>query len=334
MDVQEIQMRKALGTWTPDRYLSNLAIMHFESPTYAHKRLFPICPVQFPSGHYYEFSKADLARDNVKLKPPYGSVQPGIFGINTNSYSCQVWQAIVGLDKIMNLPYEREGAIDPIRYRTRHLAEQIALHQEIEFAEKFFKASAWTNVWTGANTANAAQKKFKKFDAADSDPVGLIEDRMIEIRRNGRRKPNKLALGVETFKALKNHKSILERIMYTGNATNPAVVNEQVLAQVFGVEEVVVLDCTFNAAGIGQEDMQFVSDSKAALLMYTPQTPQPEEASAGYIFTWQLQGGDYINVEQHEGPAASHTDLLEAVIAYDMRRTSDDLAVFLSDCVG
>lgn len=336
MEVKDIQIQKNLGTWQPNLELSNLAIMYYESPTYAHKRIFPVCPVTLSSGHYYTFSKADLARDNVHQKPPYGSVAPAVFGIGDNSYSCKVYQAIIGLDEIMVLPYQRTNAtVDPRRLRVPTLAEQIALHQEIDFAEKFFKASAWTNVWTGAATTNVNNKQFKKLDNSDVDPVAFFDDRMIEIRRNGRRRPNKLALGIETYVALKNNPFILDKIKYSGTTQNPAIVNENVLAQIFGVDEVIVLDATYNDAGYGAtENMKYVCSPKGALLLYAPQAPSIEEPSAGYLFTWLLNGNDYIAVDEIQGAPATHTTLLEGVLAYDMQKTSDDLAIYFEDCVG
>ena len=336
MEVKDIEIQKALGTWKPSQYLSNLAIAYYEEPTYAHRRIFPVCPVGIPSGHYYEFSKADLARDNVHQKPPYGSVAPAVFGINDKSYSCKVYQILIGLDEIMTLPYQRmNAAIDPRRIRVRTITEQIAHSQEIAFAKNFFNATAWTNTWTGAATADATTKKFKKFDNSDVDPVVFFDERATEIRRAGRSRPNKIALGIETYNALKNNPFILERIKYSGTTQNPAIVNENVLAQIFGVAEVIVLDATYNAANYGAaEDMQFVCDSKGALLLYTPDTPQIDTASAGYIFTWQLDGGNYIAVDTHEGAPATHTQLMEGIVAYDMKKTGDDLAIYFADCCG
>ena len=193
----------------------------------------------------------------------------------------------------------------------------------------------WSNEWTGAASANVAQKKFTKFDNSDVDPVAFFDARMIDIRRNGRRKPNKLALGVETFAALKNNPFVKERIKYSGTTQNPAVVNESVLAQIFGVDQVIVLDATYNDAGAGQaEDMKFVCDSKGALLLYAPDAPQIDLPSAGYTFTWQINGGDYIAIDTFEGKGGSHTDFMEAIIATDMKKTSDDLAIYFKDCVG
>ena len=338
MNTNDIEIRKAMGNWKPNVYLSNLCTAYFEDATYASKRLFPVCPVDLPSGYFYEFSKADLARDYVQRKPDNGAVQPAIMGHSDNSYSCHVDQIIIGLDQIITLAYQRAtapGMADPRRARVRTIAEQIVQHQEIEFARKFFNTGVWTNEWTGAATADTANKKFKRFDNSDVDPVDFIDDRIIDIRREGRRNPNKLALGIETFKALKNNPAILERIKYSGTMQNPAIVNENVLAQVFGVDQVVVLDATYNDAGIGEpENMKFICDSKGALLLYTPDTPQVDVPSAGYLFTWNLNDGNYTAIDTFEKNDGSHTDFIEGIIAYDMKKTSDCLACYMTGCVG
>ena len=333
MNTTDILIEKSQHSWKPNIYLSNVAMKYYESATYAHKRLFPVCQVNLPSGYYYEFKKGDLARDNVKKKPNYGKVAPALFGHSEHSYSCHVDQILLGIDRIIALPYQRAGEVDPYRERIPTLTEQIALHQEIDFAEHFFNTNAWANVWTGAAAANESQKKFKKFDDT-TDPVEFFDKRAVEIRREGRRRPNKLALGMDVFVALKNNAAIKERIRYSGTTQNPAIVTESVLAQVFGVDQVVVLDATYNDAAIGQPDnMKYVCDSKSALLLYAPDTPQIDSPSAGYTFTWNIDGSNYIAVRTYEGEPASHTELLEGIIAYDMKKTSDDLAIFFKDCV-
>ena len=106
------------------------------------------------------------------------------------------------------------------------------------------------------------------------------------------------------------------------------------MAQIFGVDTVVVLDSTYNAGTVGEpENMQFVCDSKGALLLYAPDAPQIDEPSAGYMFTWMLNGGDYIAVDTFEKNDGSHTDFVEGLLAYDFRKTSDELACYMADCV-
>lgn len=333
LTTNDLIVQKNLGVFEPNRYLSNLSIAFFEEPQYAHRRVFPTVPTDLPTGYFYEFGKADLARDNLQIKPPYGAVQPAILGLDKQAYNCQTHQILLAQDKIMRLPFEREGIFDPVRTRVKTLTEQINIHLELHFAENFFKSGIWAEEWQGAASDNAAQKKFKYFNK-DTDPTTFLEARAVDLKRNGRRRPNKLVLGVETYAALRNNKAIVERVKYSGTTVSPAVVNEQCLAQIFGVEEVIVADATYNAAKLGQaENMQYIADPKGALLLYTPDAPSIETPSAGYIFAWTISGNDYIAVTLLEGDAVNHVDYLEGLVSYDMRKTSDALAVYLGNCV-
>lgn len=339
MNVKEIEIKKALGTWKPNQYLTNMSMAYFQQGEFAARTLFPICPVSLSSSYYYTFSKGDLARDNVQQKPAYGHVAPAVMGLNDNTYACKVDQVLVGIDKIITLNYTRSnapGVVDPRRAKVRFITEQMNLHQDIQFAKNFFQAGVWKNEWEGAATADAATKKFLKFDDTNCDPVALFDSLINEISRVGRRKPNKLALGVDVFTALKANPFIKERVKYTGTTANPAVVTEQVLAQLFGVEQVVVLNSTYNSASPGEEaNMEFICDSKSALLCYATSSPQIDEPSAGYIFAWDMLGnGSYIATTQFPGRPEDHTEFIEGLVATDMKKTGDDLAVFLKDCVG
>ena len=338
ISVKDIEVKKALGTWKPNAYLSNMCMAYFQQGEYAARELFPVCPVGLSSSYYYIFSKGDLARDNVQRKPAFGHVAPAIMGQTDSTYACKVDQVLVGIDKISALDYTRSGApgsADPRRAKVKFVAEQMNLHQDLLFAKNFFKAGVWKNEWEGAATANAAAKKFLKFDDSNCDPVGLFDGLINEVRRVGRRKPNTLALGVDVVAKLKLHHFIMERIKFSGTTANPAIVTEQVLAQLFGVEKVVVLDSTYNDAPAGaDENMKYICDSKSALLCYTTDTPQIDEPSAGYIFAWDMLGdGKYTATSQFDGSPADHSEFIEGLIATDMKKTSDDLAVFLKNCV-
>ena len=293
--------------WKPNRYLTNMSMAYFADPKdHVATSIFPICPVDFSTGFYYEFLKGDLARDNVARKPAFGKVAPAKMGHTDNSYKCVVDQIIVGVDQIGAINYQRAGvpaSIDPRRSKVRFVSEQQLLHLDILFAESFFKTGVWANEFTGISSGTPSGSQFLKFNDANFDPVNFFDARKREIKLAGRRMPNKLSLGYDSFTALKNHPDILERVKYTGGTANPAIVNEQVLAQVLGFEEVKVLEATYNAAEEGQpDDMKFVCESDGALLTYTTNAPAIDEPSAGYIFTWDMLGnGNYMATDQFEG---------------------------------
>jgi hypothetical protein len=324
--------------WRPNQYLTNMSMAFFQNPAdFVATSIFPVCPVQLSAGYFYTFSKADLARDNVQRKPAFGKVSPAVMGQEDNNYKCEVDQILVGIDQIATLNYQRSnapGVADPRRAKVRFASEQMLLHQDIVFASKFFRSGVWGNELQGSDTGSG-EGEFMKFTDSSFDPVGFFDDLKIQIKRNGRRNPNRLALGIEAYTALKNHPAVMERVKYTGTTANPARVTPQVLAELFGIEQVKVLESTYNAAGIGQPaDMEFVCDSKSALLCYATPTPQIDEPSAGYIFTWDMLGnGSATAFDQFEGEKGTHTEFVEGIMSSDMKKTCDDLAVYLHDCV-
>ena len=91
---------------------------------------------------------------------------------------------------------------------------------------------------------------------------------------------------------------------------------------------------TDNLEILCDSDMEYICDSKAALLCYATPTPQIDEPSAGYIFTWDMLGnGAPVAFDQFEGEAGTHSEFVEGLMSSDMKKTCDDLAVFLKDCV-
>jgi hypothetical protein len=334
---QSIQAQIAKG-WKPNNYLTNLSVAHFQPDDwFVSPFIFPIVPVQLSTSHYYKFSKADLARDNVQRKPQFGKAQPMIFGSEEALYKCEVDQIIVGIDQIGTLDYQRAGTpgiSDPRRAKVRLATEQMKLHMDRVFAEGYFKTGIWTNEYTGVTGAAPAGKQFYKFDDANFDAVHFFGGLRTEMKRNGRRNPNTLALGVEAYEGLKRNPEILERVKYSGSTANPATINQNVLAQLLEIDRVVVLNSTYNAGSLGEEDMQFICDSKGALLCYAAPNPAIDEASAGYTFAWDMLGnGQYLAFDQYEGEKGTHTEYVEGLMSYTPEKVCDELGYFLTKCV-
>ena len=298
--------------WKPNRYLSNMSMAFFNNNAdYVATKIFPICPVQNSTGFYYEFLKGDLARDNVQRKPAFGKVQPAKRGHTDSTYKCEVDQVITGIDSINALDYTRSGvpaSIDPRRSSVRFINDQMLLHLDLTFAEKFFKTGVWQNEFTGVDSTPGSNQMLK-FTDANFDPIAFL--------------------------ALKKHPDILERVKYGGSTPNPAIVNEKVIAELLGFDEVTVLMATYNKAEEGQpDDMDFICESDGALMCYVTNSPQIDEPSAGYIFTWDMLGnGSYMATDQFEGEGGTHSEFVEGLMSTDMRKTCDDLACYMSKCV-
>ncbi len=333
---EQVQANIAKG-WKPNLYLTNMSVAYFQKPEdFIARKLFPLCPVQLSTSNYYKFSRADLARDNVHRKPAFGAVAPAIFSESEDTYKCEVDQIRVGIDSLKTLNYQRTnapGMIDPRRAKVRLVSESLQLHLDLGFASAFFNENAWTQTKAGV-AATPGTNQFLRFSDSNFDPVHFFNDLITDMKQNTRRRPNKLALGVKAYNALCEHGDIIDRVKYSGSTPNPAIVNANVLAQLLGLEEVVVLESTYNSAGEGKEDMKFVCNPCDALLCYANPTPAVDEPSAGYIFTWDMLGnGQFVALDQYPGENGTHAEFIEGLISTDAKKVCDDLGVYLDGCV-
>ena len=334
-----ISAQIAKGAFRPHTALTNMALAYYQnSKNYFAKAIFPVCRVSMSSDNYYVFDKEDLLRDNWSRKPAYGQVTPAVVSEHTETYACQVDQMIMGIDQIRQTDLQRRqgpNIRDPRQQRTKTIAEQANIHQDLLFAEKYFKAGVWGNEWAGIDDTNVSGNQFIKFSNHNSDPIQFINTQKTAMQRQTGRTPNKLAIGANVFDALRYHPAILERIKYGGTTANPANVTENVLSQLFGVEELVVLMSIHNQAKQGKDaDMEFIGDPNALLLAYATDAPSIDEPSAGYIFTWDMLGdGQILPIIHRVKDDATHSEEVEGLMATDMKKTADDLAVFCKDVV-
>ena len=330
----------AKGAFKPHTALTNMALSYYQNAAnYFARAIFPVCPVTLSSDNYYIFDKEDLLRDNWQRKPAYGKVMPAVLSEHTETYNCQVDQMIMGIDQIRQTDLQRRQgpslARNPKQQRTKTIAEQANIHQDIQFANAYFKKGAWNDEWTGVDSTSVSGKQFIKFSNDNSDPITFIDQRKTAMHEATGRTPNRLAIGANVFNALKAHPGILERVKYGGTTANPASITENVLAQLFGVEKLVVLKSIYNKADQGADaDMNFIGDPNALLLAYATSAPSIDEPSAGYIFTWDMLGnGQMLPILNYLGENGTHTEYIEGLMAHDMKKTADDLAMFLADAV-
>lgn len=334
-----IQADIAKGTFRPHTALSNMALAYYQSDVKAFaKTIFPICPVSLSSDNYYIFDKEELLRDSWQRKPQYGKVDPAVLSEHTESYACVVDQMIMGIDRIRQTDLTRRqgpATRDPRMQRTRTMAGQANIHQDNMFANRFFKKGVWGHEETGVDSTAPTKGQFIKFSNGNSDPVALIDTKATEMEQETGRRPNRLALGVNVYNELKRHPGILERVKYGGSTANPALITENVLAQLFSMEKLSVQRSIMNKAKPGQAaKMEYIGDPNSFLLAYATDTPSIDEPSAGYIFLWDMLGdGNVMPVLNYEGEPGTHAEFVEGLMATDMKKTADDLAMYFTDVV-
>ena len=336
----QISMQIAKGEFRPHTMMTNMALNYFQSfDNYFARGIFPIVRVRMSSDNYVRWSLEDLLRNNWQLKPAYGKVTPTVIGEDSDTYSVKVYQDIRGIDEIRETDISRRQGPSQFnntrQWLTKSIAEGASIKQDIDFANKFFRSGAWANEWSGVDNTTPGDKEFIKWNNDNSDPITFVADRALEMLEKTGRKPNRLAMGANVMNALRKHPAILDRIKYGGTSANPAQVNVNALKSLFEMSHLTVMQSIHNPTALGAEpDIQFVADPNAILLAYAPDTPSLREPSAGYIFQWDMLGdGQIMPMFQFKGEGGTHSEFVEGLMAYDMKKTADDLAVFCSGVV-
>ena len=330
----------AKGLFRPHTALSNMALNYFQSfNNYFARAIFPICRVRQSADNYYRFTLEDLLRNGWQPKPAYGKVMPTVFGEDTDTYAVKVYQMIMGIDEIRETDVQRRQAPgfvnDTRQIQTQMLSEQANIFMDEMFANRFFRSGVWAQEMSGVDNTTPGENEFIKWNNDNSDPVQMIAEMKQEMLEKTGREPNRLALGADVFTALRKHPAILERVKYGGSTPNPAKVTQNVLSQLFEVDKMVVMRSIHNNSKQGKDaDISFIADPKAMLLAYAADAPSVKTPSAGYIFQWDMLGnGQTMPIFHYPGEPGTHSEYIEGMMAIDMKKTADDLAVFCKDVV-
>jgi hypothetical protein len=315
-----------------DALLSNISVAYMQSAdNFIADKVFPIVPVKKASDFYLEFPRGYFFRDNVGPRPMGGVPNIAGYKLDKGTYFCEEQALEATLDD-----RERANATppyDPEKSKVRFLTQQHLIHRDRDWANKFFKTGIWNHEWEGKSAdPNASSKEFLQFNDSKSDPISFIDQRKEEIAESTGYEPNVLTLGRAVFRALKNHPLVRERIQYTQRG----IITNQLLAELFEVDRVVVPGGVYNAAVEGDDDdFEFIVSKKDALLAYAAPAPGIDVPSAGYIFSWTgLLGDAALESGVWRGrDDRAHSDWFQVRMAYDMKKVAADLGLFLKNAV-
>ena len=317
--------------------LTNVSIAYMQDPNdFIARKVFPTVPVKKQSDLYWKFSKSDVRRTDVQRRAP-GTKAPGTgWKNNTDSYYAHAYSVRKDLDDQTTTNADSTWNLEKIS--TQNLTQQLLINQDLEWSSTFFTNGVWDTEYLGVASAPSSGE-FIQWDQAGSDPVSLVSEWVIRFRELNGRKPNKMVIGADVMRALKQHPDIIDRIKYT----KTGIVTEDLIASLFDIQTIMVAYASYtDVAEINDAKAQdaaatysFITDSKSALLMYSPDAPALQTPAAGYTFAWTgLYSGNSagIKVKRYRlEEIESH--VIEASTAYDMKVVSPDMGVFIEDAV-
>jgi len=307
-----------------NRPLTNLSVHYAqEQDMFVADRAFTPVPSEQQSNTYYEYDRGFFWRNEME-KRAEGTESKGVgYSVSTSPYFCDVY----GLhhDISDRRRSNADANFDLDAEAVDLLTHQALIRREKDWANDFFT----TSVWTGATNVGAGTQ----WNAASgSTPINQIRAGHTGIMQRTGKKANTLILPFDVRQALLDNDTIIDRIKFSG-AQNPALTTDQILAQVFDVERILVGGAIENTAAEGAtNDLNFIL-SDGALLLYVAPSAGLYTPSAGYTFVWTGLFGTAANGMRITRMRSDLTqsDRVEMEQSYDQKLVSADMGHFFEN---
>jgi len=315
-----------------DYALTNFSLAYLQDESgFVADKVFPIVPVDKQTNKYFTYPKDTFLRAGGAITP-FGVMAPQTgFTLSSDSYSADVWRwsTMITPDVRANA----DSALSNIDQQAAMVVTKgLLIQREVQWGSTYFTTGIWGTNKTGGTDFVVWN------DQSGSDPISDVLNGKATVLENTGIEPNTLTVGYNVHKALIQHPMLLERIKYNGGPTNPAMVTNDMIAQVFGLDKYLVAKSVQATNAEGQSVTTAFVLGNHALLTYSAPAPGLMTPSAGYNFVWSnLTGLNNMGIATFRTPmpwlgqsAAGVTELIEGQFAFDMKATATDLGYFFS----
>lgn len=267
-----------------NRPLTNMSVAYLQdAKNFVAQRAFPRVTSPNKSNVYYTYPKAYWLTSQAQKRAAGAESAGSGYTLSTTTFNCER----DAIHKDIDDP-TRQNADQPLdldREASLWGTQQLMLKMETAWATAYFATSIWDN--SGSQGGGA-------WELAASTPIEDIRTAKRTVLGNTGFVPNTLILGAKCFDNLIDHPDILDRIKYTGTNRNPAQVDETALAELFGIERVMVCRAVQNTVTEAKTPSYgFIAGTRHALLLYSAPSPGLYTPSGGYTFVWNgVPGGD------------------------------------------
>ncbi|RQY11172.1 major capsid protein [Burkholderia stagnalis] len=268
-----------------DPVLTNLAI-GYTNAEFIGQSLMPIVEVEKEGGKIPKFGKESFRLYNTEraLRAKSNRMNPEDLG------AVDIVLDEHDLEYPIDYREDQESAFPLEQAAVQTVTEAIQLRREKMVAD----LAQNPNSYTSGNKKQLSATE--KFTAANSDPVGVVEDGKEAIRTKIGRRPNTMVIGASAYKTLKAHPQLIEKIKYSMKG----IVTVDLLKEIFEVDNIAVGEAIY------ADDKDRFTDIWGAniVLAYVPlqrnsQQRTPYEPSYGY--TLRKKGNPVVDTRMEDG---------------------------------
>jgi hypothetical protein len=313
--------------------LTDVSVAYMQSAdAYIADKVFPAVPVNHQSDRYYVFSKSDFFRDEAQKRADATESAGGGFNLTTDGYTADVWafHKDVG-DQVRS---NADAAIDIEMVSSEFCTQRLLIRRDRLFVSTFMNTGVWGTDITGVASGPTGPQTIQWSNGLTSDPIGDITARKSDVLLSTGMEPNVLVLSYPVFTALTLHPLIIDRIKYTSMPTARNL-TAALLAEMFGVDEVIVSKAVYNAGIEGGADAFNWIMGKSALLAYRAPSPGLMIPSSGYIFPWRgYTGLNDMGIRTSSWYEQKlRATRVECEMAFAMKQVAGDLGVYFTGIV-
>lgn len=325
-----------------DRPLTNMSLHYIQNTAdFIAHRFFPTVPVNnasdlfdyYPSGYFDRIHESRRAEEGIANTIGYK--------VSQKSYSVEedALRTFISDKKRANCDSSRRLDAEATALVTRALL----LAKEKRFVETFMTTGLWTTNMAGV-ASNPSTNQFIKWSDSSSDPIGDIAKVRMEMLKAGKHLPNKAIMTYDVYEAIRSHPDFMDRIKYTGTSDRPAMTHLKSMAELFELDEILLMKTLINIAPESVEDSngnpatnyQFMA-SKTILLGYVEPSVGLMSPVAGVNFAWNryigmgIQNGPVVR-RYRENPAKKG-EYIEAEMAQQFQLVAPDLGALMTDVI-
>lgn len=313
-----------------DAILTNVSVAWMQTQdNFISDKVFPVVPVDKKSNKYFVYTKNDWFRDEAQRRAPGTESAGGGYGLSTDTYSCDVFAFHKDVDD--QTVANSDAPLSPLREAAEFVTRRLVLRRELQFVSDYLTTSVWGKDYTGVASSPSTDQFIKWSDYANSDPIIDIEAGKAQILTTTGLEANTLVLGYETFRQLRHHPDLVDRIKYTSAQT----ITTDMIARMFEVDRVLVAKAVKATNLEGATGAYSLAFGKGAWLGHVAPNPGLLTPSAGYIFGWTgVSGG----LGQTIGTSSFRMEHLKATrvegeVAFDNKVIASDLGVYFATAV-
>lgn len=302
----------------------------YKNLSYVADRVFPIidnCP---PSAKIARYLKGAWFRDEAGIRGPGGRAKRGGYPtdyvtISTKEYAFA--KEVTDEDRrLSGLAFA--PPLKPDQDAIEYCADKIDLSKERRVAAAII-AGTWADGNVGGEDADGKWK-------AAADNTFLVDIRTAQgvIKAKSGLVPNTLLLDWKTYMGLLEEDTIIEKIKYSQRG----VITADLIAQIIGVNEVIVADAMYSSANELASGADFTAvqiwektaGKGMGFLYYKPTAPGLKTPSAGYQARTAYEGGAARRLSTWR-ENAEHQDVYEVAEEVDIVSTGLDCGYLFND---